>query len=408
MAFARLIRGEPAPLGFGFLHAFASSVGQTYFISLFVPSISAEIGASPGEFATMYAVATIASACSLPWLGAWIDRIDLLRYGAACGLLLVAACLWTALSADMVTVTIGLLALRLAGQGLMSHVAMTATARWFDRQRGSALSLVSLGYPLGEVVYPALVVALIGWIGWRPTYALAAVASLLLLTGAAALVRARPAFRAPPARRRQGDGGSEAGERLWSRRFVMLLPLILCAPLLTTALIFHQGLVAADMGLTLEWFALSFAAIAIAQVPASLLVGPAVDRFGSSWLLVAHLAPLGLAFALLGVTDAAWVVPVHFALAGVASGMAAPLRTTILAELVGPRRLGAARGQMTALTVLATALGPALFGWMFEAGIGVDQVLFASVGLMAACAGLAAAGEIAARRLSRDRTGSTG
>ena len=406
MAFVRLIRSAPTPLGFGFLHILASGVGQTYFISLFVPSISVEMGASPGEFATIYSIATVAAACLLPWLGAGIDRIDLVRYSAACGLLLTAACLWMALAAGMLGVAVGLLALRLAGQGLMSHVAMTATARWFDRQRGSALSLVSLGYPLGEVVYPALVVALIGWVGWRSSYALAALAPLVLVAAAVALARPNAAFRAPPGRPSSGEGDREPGVRFWSWRLAMLLPLMLCTPLLTTAMIFHQGLIAADMGLTLEWFAVSFAAIAIAQVPGSLLTGPLVDRFGSNWLLVAHLVPLAIAFALLSATDAAWVVPVHFALAGLASGMAAPLRTSILAERMGPRRLGAARGRLTALMGLSTAFGPVLFGWMFEAGIGVDHVLIASVAVMALCAGLAVAGEIAAQRLTRGRSGS--
>lgn len=73
-----LRRAGPA-LGFGFLLAFGSSAGQTYYISLFAGELQAELNLSHGAFGGLYALATLASAGVLLWLGGLADRFDLVR-----------------------------------------------------------------------------------------------------------------------------------------------------------------------------------------------------------------------------------------------------------------------------------------------------------------------------------------
>lgn len=65
------------------------------------------------------------------------------------------------------TYFIALFGLRLFGQGMSSHLAMTFVARWFVRERGRALGLAFLGYPAGEAVFPMLMALLLGQFTWR-------------------------------------------------------------------------------------------------------------------------------------------------------------------------------------------------------------------------------------------------
>ena len=67
-----------------------------------------------------------------------------------------------------------LILLRLAGQGLSSHTAQTTMARYYDRERGKALSISGLGYPLGEAVLPSIIAGLLLVFHWRATWALIA------------------------------------------------------------------------------------------------------------------------------------------------------------------------------------------------------------------------------------------
>lgn len=80
MTFSALLRRHPAALGFGFLLALASSPGQTFVISLFLPGMKSSFGIDDAEIAGLYAVATITSAAVLWFAGRWIDQVDLLRY----------------------------------------------------------------------------------------------------------------------------------------------------------------------------------------------------------------------------------------------------------------------------------------------------------------------------------------
>src|SRR3546814_10266162 len=90
-------------LAFGFLMTFASSFGQTFYVSLFGAGIRAEFALGNAAFGAMFSGATVASAILLVWLGRLIDRVDLRLYAgcAAAALVLamaligVASALWT-------------------------------------------------------------------------------------------------------------------------------------------------------------------------------------------------------------------------------------------------------------------------------------------------------------------------
>jgi hypothetical protein len=60
-----------------------------------------------------------------------VDTIDLLRFSLISASLLAAGCAVIAFATSVPLFVLGLLALRLGGNGLLSHVALTATARYF-------------------------------------------------------------------------------------------------------------------------------------------------------------------------------------------------------------------------------------------------------------------------------------
>jgi len=82
-------------LFFGFLLAFSSSFGQTFFIGVFGPEVRAEFGLSHGDWSLIYMIGTLMSALALPWTGRLIDRVDLRLYTAAA---------WGHLSEDSITI----------------------------------------------------------------------------------------------------------------------------------------------------------------------------------------------------------------------------------------------------------------------------------------------------------------
>lgn len=370
MGMFELLRREPRFIAFGFMYTFGSSAGQTFFISVFVPSIAAAMALNDAEFSFIYAGATIASAFVLPVFGKFIDRTDLFHYGAIVGVGLTLACFFTALANGPLMLIGGIFLLRLFGQGLMSHTAITAAARWFGRDRGKALALTSLGHAMGEGLLPVTAVALIGLIGWRFSFMLSGLLLGLLVAGTALYwIRAQADFRRPYQKEGAKPASGDAPGILSIPWFWANLPLYIASPMILTALIFHQGAIAEDLGKTLELFAASFVIFAATRVPGSLVGGPLIDRYSARFLMPIHLIPAIAGILVLVFWHSTLAVLIYMALAGFSNGLGGTIRQAVIAELVRPETLGAARSLTSSMMVLSTAAGPAIYGVLLT-GVG--------------------------------------
>jgi len=169
------------PVFFGFLLTFFSSFGQTFLISLFVPFILADLAFSNSVFGGYYAMATIISSLIMLRVGHVIDDRPVRPFTIKTTILLTTACVLLALAWHPAVLFVALVGLRLGGQGLLSHISLSTMSRYFSKDRGKALSISSLGYSVGEMIFPILIAAIIGAFGWRAGAMATAVMALLLL-----------------------------------------------------------------------------------------------------------------------------------------------------------------------------------------------------------------------------------
>lgn len=384
-------RAHPRPVAFAFLLCALSSFGQTFFIALSGAAIRLEFTLSDGALGSAYAVATIASGLALGWVGRWIDRLPLRTYVAGVAVMLAAGCMGLALASQLWMLTAAFFLLRLAGQGLMTHTALTATARRFPQDSGKALGLVALGFALGEAVLPPAAVALQAGIGWRGVWW---VAAGMVLLGTVAALGILPATRPQPA-----GGSATAGREapaapaphapLWrDRRLLLALPAVLAPSFVVTGFFFHQVRLAAELGWDLGLVAAAFVGFAIARAWAMLRAGPVIDRTGAARLLPLFLAPLALAMGAILLGEGRPLAAVAYLLAtGLTTGVSTTLATALWTEFFGPARLAALRAAVAGAGVIASALAPAIFGALLDLGITLRwQAAGCLLGLLAASA----------------------
>lgn len=406
----RFIRSEGGMVGFGFLHALGSGFGQTFFVSLFVPHMLASLGWERTAFSAAYAGATVGSALLLPWLGRAIDVMPLGRFSSFVALGLAAACTGLGVAQSAVGVLLSLLAVRLCGQGLMSHVSASATARHFSRARGKALSVASLGHPFSEILYPGLATAAIAQWGWRNTWLAAAVLVLVVVGPLGQLLlyvqrHREHAGLALEQQARPADPETHARPS-WTRRQVFrdrhtwaLLPLLHTPSFVLTGLFFHQLALADARGWSHSWMAASFTAFGLFQAVSAFGVGPLIDRLGAASVLRLHLLPLGLGVALVALGQSPYWAPVYLGLAGLTMGSGGAARTAFFAEAFGVAHFGAIRAAFSMISVLATAAAPPVFGWLLDADFSFGTLLWLSSGLLVAASGL---GSLAIERWRAD------
>lgn len=387
-AYFSFVAGNRRFLGFGFLMAFGSSFGQTYFIGIFGPSIQAEFDLGHTAWGTTYMIGTLASAAVLPWTGRQIDGMALERYTALVCLAMVVACLGIASVAGPVTLVLAIFALRQSGQGLLSHVAITSMARYFDSGRGRAIAVAALGFSTGEAVLPFVAVLAIGAVGWRFAYA----GSALLLACLAVPIFWCLAGHGERHRRHLEQLARDASNpqpsaRAWTRsemlrdpRFYLLIPSVTAPSMILTGMFFHHLNLADAKQWSHAWITGSYFVYAIAAVATSLVAGRLIDRYGAVRLVPWMLAPLAAGLAVVALFDDAWMAWPYLMLAGVTVGIAHTAISALWAELYGVTHLGAIKSLAAAISVFASALGPVSMGALMDAGVAIESVCLVFAG----------------------------
>ncbi|MEM8573876.1 MAG: MFS transporter [Pseudomonadota bacterium] len=387
-----LSRAGPA-LGFGILLTFGSSFGQTYFLSLFAGELRSEFGLSHGSLGWIYTAATLCSALALLWLGKLADHYSITALTISVLVGLATCAVFMAGVTSWVLLALLLFGLRLGGQGMLGHLALTAIPRWFTRERGRALGIATLGFPAGEALLPIVVAFLLTLITWRELWLYLGVSIVVILVPLLALLGREVEGRVTnePQLSSRARGGTRPmswtrKQVLRDRRFFALLPGLLAPPFIMTGVLFHQVHLVEIKGWALTEFGACYLLYAVTATAVSLGCGSFVDRYRSSALLPVYLVPLGLGLALLAGTSSIFAGAVFMTLMGATAGAATIVLGALWAEMYGTDHLGAIRSVATVLMVAATAIAPGVVGWLLDQGINLDWQLAAMAGYTLACA----------------------
>lgn len=369
---------------FGFMLTFFSGFGQTFLISLYVPEIASSFDISAGTFGSIYATATLASAFCLAKAGSYIDRINLktFTYFVIGGLFL--SLLLLSQATHIAFLILGFWGLRLTAQGLMGHTAVTTMARFFDKVRGKAISISTLGHPVSEAILPIILAFTIYQVGWRTSFIASAVLIIAVLPiSSYFLLGKRKEVLLPQNSTEKKEGANLSGfsqrKILKSHTFWLLAPNIIVLAFLNTAVFFFQIPLGASKGWAPAWIAGSIGAFAVASAVSMMLAGPLVDRFSATRLFPFYMLPYLIGFILLLSFDNRWIYPACLLLMGTSNGFGSTIYNAVQAEKFDVRYLGSVRGLFSALILMSTALGPALFGMLLDYGITFHQILIACV-----------------------------
>ena len=256
---------------------------------------------------------------------------------------------------------------------------MVAVVHWFERHRAKAVAVSQLGFSLGGMSVPLIVLCLNAF-GWRATAFYSGLLVILLGLPLVRLVRHRPSDRGdvpdgipaeqrdaeerPPAARGRDYSAAEA-MRTWS------FWLISCghslALLAVSSVMVHLlPHLTEGLGYSLAGASLVFALMTGCQLLGQLVGGYLGDRFEKRYLcmlcMVAH--AVGLVF--LAHADQAWMVACFVVLHGLAWGLRAPQMVALRADYFGPSSFGAILGFSGLVVMLGMSGGPIIAGYMAD------------------------------------------
>ncbi len=365
----RFALAHPRFIGFGFLMAFLSSAGQTYFIGVFGAQIQSDFGLDAGSWGRIYMFGTLLSALVINWSGSLIDRMDLRIFASLSLFGLSLACLTMGLVNSTAVLIVAIFMLRQFGQGLTSHAGITSMARYHSANRGKAIALAAIGYAVGEASLPVLgVFASQAW-GWRHTFFIVAAMVLVSMLLMLWLLRGHSQRHASHSAELAADSTAVGAQLSYTRRqalgekrFYYMLPAMIAPSLIGTAMFFFPAEIARAKQWSSLWVTAHYGLYSFFSVAVTIYSGVLIDRFSARRVVPYFLLPLALALIVINLSDHRFLVWPFMILMGVTSGLYFTGLSALWAELYGPRYLGAIKSLTNAIMVFSSALGPALVG----------------------------------------------
>ena len=379
MFIKRILLATTPELSLGLFLIFSSSVGQTFFISLFSGEIRNAFNLSHGMFGILYSVATLTSATLFFWLGKLTDQFNLTVLGLiTLGILSGFSFLLS--SADTLHILfLSLLGLRLFGQSMISHIAVTAMARWFSKKRGRALSVALMGHPIGEALLPSLITFFLFQYTWREiwvgigTCIIIIFLPLVYWLGIHIKLNKHDSYNSKQTKSKKNLIVSwNRSQVLKDLRFYQVLPGLLASPFIVTGVFFHQIHLIEIKSWSITLLASSYPFFALSVIGVTFGAGWIIDRFGTVHLLRFFLLPLAFGLLLIVATDKAFAIPIFMILMGASAGSATIIISTLWVELYGINYLGSIRSMFFSMVVLATSISPALIGLLLDTGVTLE------------------------------------
>ena len=372
---------------FGFILTFCSSFGQTFFIGIFNPFIRQDLNLSHSEFGLIYSLATLLSSFSLIWIGKKIDDFKIIYFSIFVCLFLAFATFFLTLVTNIILLFFAIYFLRLSGQGLMTHTASTSMAKFFDLNRGKALSISWLGLTLGEGFLPYLIIFIMKFYSWKMVWLGISIFVLCLVipfvffnlknyvdgTTEKSGVKAEVNYEIKNWTR---------SEVLRDLKFYCLLPAVLAPGFLTTGIFINQSYIFESKNWSMLFLAQGFTMYAAFSVVALAVSGFLIDRFSAIKVLPFYLVPTMSAYLLVIYSSWTFTPMAMMMLIAMTNGTSAVLLTSTWSEIYGTKHLGGIRSITVSFFVFSTAIAPALFGYLIDHQFSINQIFTMMLGYL--------------------------
>ena len=278
--------------------------GQSHLIGLYFEDISREMtfsfaadwmgGNRQTAITFAYGGATFLAAFLLPYVGRLLDRYGptVILSGVIVGLAVTATLF--SLARDWAVFAVAFGFLRFLGQGSLMLACVNMVSQWFDKRRGFALGIMSLGFPLSMAIHPPLCQWLMDVVGWRQSWIWLGLSTLILFLPVALLfahskpeplgLRPDGAHANPEANTQTEVWGLTRREALQTPAFYIITTGLFClSALVTTLHVFFKSILTTH-GLEAQTATMMFTISGITAAISMPIIGQMLDRYRTEWM----------------------------------------------------------------------------------------------------------------------------
>jgi len=394
------------------------STGIRHAVGPFLKPIVGDLGLDRASFSAVIAVSLLLYGIFMPIAGMALDRFSVRVVTSVGTVLLVISLVLTALVRDFwefalvygVLVPIGL-----AGTGPV--IASGVVARWFNKRRGTALSVLGSASMTGMSLLVPAVTWLILTTGWRMTYVwIAGGIIALVLPLCLWVVRDSPesvGLHADGAAPTPGAAAAPiervtAGEALGTLAFWQLAGSFFTCGFSMSLLSAHGIPMLTDHGYTPMFASWAFGILGGSSIGFTVMLGALSDRFGRRPVLAAIYA--GRVFIFAGfflIRDNPMTILFVAVLGGITMAGTGSMTSALTADIYGRFSVSSVFGLIFLVHQTGSAIGAFLAGALFETTGGYGAAFALACVFLVGAAIVALRIDSGARRIWRAATAST-
>jgi len=385
----------------GFLSHVVCAFHMSSTLSVFLKPLTEDLAVSRGLFSLLRSGEILIGAGMAPLVGPLVDRYGgrwlmaggALMAGTGFVLLSQVGSFWQFLALRWALIAIG-------GVFMCQIVVSVTISRWFVRRRGRAIAIASLGQGFSKVCIPLVTASLFVWIGWRGTWSIFGVLTLVLIVIPALIFMRRspedmglkpdgdeqPESDRAVAHRRTSQSEGTGEDMIWTwpevirtHTFWIVCFIYGMANVGIAGLNLHVFAYVTDIGFSTLVGATVLSIIASTQLGSTLIWGFLSERMqirhSSMLMFLVQAIGLGLAIA----TSEVVFLYIGFTLYGIGLGGGWVLQELVWANYFGRLSLGMVRGLGILVTHAFGAAGAPFFGYVHDATGSYDSSFLAFV-----------------------------
>lgn len=367
--------------------AVSMAMGSLNF-GLFIKPMGDQLGIGRAAFGWAQTARQGAGALSSPIIGPLLDRFGSRAMLPLSALATGGAMLGLANMSEAWHLIVLFAVMGFAGMsGPGALVTSVPVLKWFVRDRGRALSFMSLGIPIGAILFVPLTQILIDGVGWRNAWViLAAIGVVVIVPLGAIFVRRQPEDigmlpdgARPRSESLQADGAgapdanAPVEEVSWTTRDALrsttlwrLVIVFSAVQLATGTVALHRIPDFLDRGLdaTLVSYATAFDAVCAGA--STFAFGMLVSRVPARFLGGLGFSFLAAASVLTIYADNVPIMALSMAIFGLGIGGMMFLNNFIWADYFGRENVGAIRGVVNPINLVVGGLGAPVAGYIYD------------------------------------------
>jgi sugar phosphate permease len=367
---------------------------------LFIKPMGDDLGIGRSTFGWAFTARQITTSATSPIVGSLLDR-----FGARVILPVSAAVTGAAMIGLGYTDHAWQLVLMLALMGVVGMsgpgalVTSVPVMKWFVRNRGKAVSFMSLGIPIGAIVFVPLTQIFIDAWGWRQAWiGLAIIGVAVIVPLAVMFVRRQPedlGLKPDGAGGTKPPTGGRAGRAVvheevsWTSReatrsgvFWRLVVIFSVSALGVGVVGVHRIPAFMDRGLDARLVSYATAFDAVCAGASTFTMGMLVAKLPARYLGAVGFLLLASASVLTIYANSVFIMALSMAIFGLGIGGTMFLQNFLWADYFGRTHLGRIRGIVNPITLTIGGIGAPLAGYVRDSTGSYDSIWWAGVGLM--------------------------